>query len=31
MKEEKIPVDGIIIDGSSSVDQSAITGESIRV
>ena len=28
---EKIPVDGIIIDGNSSVDQSAITGESIPV
>ncbi len=28
---QRIPVDGIIIDGSTSVDQSAITGESIPV
>lgn len=26
---EKIPVDGIIVDGNSSLDQSALTGESI--
>lgn len=26
---EKIPIDGVIIDGSSSVDTSAITGESV--